>query len=79
MFPATEKNVKRDDWIFVQDNDLLHRSNLVPDLLEKTLKCRFIKYLEWPPSSPDVNWLGFEQLNSFSLDYEPLKKNRDIL
>ena len=45
----------------------------------KKLECRFIKYLEWPPSSPDVNRFGFEQLNSFSLDYEPLKKNRDIL
>ena len=46
---------KRDDWIFVQDSAPSHRSNLVQVFLEKTVKRRFIKCVEWPPSSPNVN------------------------
>ena len=59
MFPAIKKLVKRDDWVFVQDSAPSHRSNLIQDFLEKTLKHRFIKYVEWPPSSPDVNPLDY--------------------
>ena len=59
MFPAIKKLVKRDDWIFVQDSAPSHRSNLVQDFLEKTLKRRFVKCVEWPPSSPDVNPLDY--------------------
>ena len=55
MFPAIKKLVKRYDWIFVQDSARSYRSNLVQDFLEKTLKRRFVKCVEWPPSSPDVN------------------------
>ena len=32
---------------------------MVQDFLEKTLKCRFVKCVEWPPSSPDVNPLDY--------------------
>ena len=32
---------------------------MVQDFLEKTLKCRFVKCVEWPPSSPDVNPLNY--------------------
>ena len=32
-----------DDWIFVQDSTPSHRSNLVQDFLEKSLKRRFVK------------------------------------
>ena len=50
MFPAIKKLVKRDDWIFVQDSALSHHPNSVHDFLEKTLKCFFVKCVEWPPS-----------------------------
>ena len=59
LFPAIKKLVKRDDWIFVQDSAPSHRSNLVQDFLEKTLKRRFIKYVEWPSSDLDVNPLHY--------------------
>ena len=55
LFPASKNLVKRDDWISVQDSALSHRSNLVQDFLEKTLKRRFVKCVKWPPISPDVN------------------------
>ena len=55
LFPAIKKLVKCDDWIFLQDSAPSHRSNLVQDFLEKTLKRGFVKCVEWPPSSPDVN------------------------
>ena len=55
LFLAIKKLVKRDDWILVQDSAPSHRSNLRQDFLEKTLKHRFVKCVEWPPSSPDVN------------------------
>ena len=54
-----KKHVKRDNWIFVQDSAPSHRSNLIQNFLEQTLKCRFIKCVEWPPSSPDVNPLDY--------------------
>ena len=59
LFPAIKKLVKRDDWIFVQDSAPSHRSNLVQDFLEKTSKLLFVKCVEWPPSSPDVNPLDY--------------------
>ena len=59
MFPTIKKIVQHDDWIFVQDSALSHRSNFVQDFLEKTLKRRFVKCVEWPPSSPDVNPLDY--------------------
>ena len=31
LFPAIKKLVKRDNWIFVQDSDPSHQSNLVQD------------------------------------------------
>ena len=55
LFPAIKKLVKRDDWIFLQDSAPSHRSNLVQDFLEKTLKRGFVNCVERPPSSPDVN------------------------
>ena len=59
MFPAIKKLVKHDDCMFVQYSDPSHRSNLVQNFLEKTLKCCFVKCVEWPPSSPDVNPLDY--------------------
>ena len=59
MFTAVKKLVKRDDWMFVQDRASSHRSNLVQDYLEKTLQHRFVKCVEWPLSSPDVNPLDY--------------------
>jgi len=59
LFPAIDKLVKRDDWIFVQDSAPSHRSNLVQDFLEQTLKRRFVKSVEWPPASPDANPLDY--------------------
>ena len=59
LFDAIKKLVKQDDWIFVQDSVPSHRSNFVQDFLEKTLKRRFVKCLEWPQSLPDVNSLDY--------------------
>ena len=59
LFPAIKKLVKRDDWIFVQDSAPSHRTNLIQDFLKKTLKRRFVKCVEWPPSSSDVNPLDY--------------------
>ena len=59
MFPAIKKLAKLDDWIFVQDSAPSHRSNFVQDYLEKNLKLRFVKRVEWAPSSPDVNPLDY--------------------
>ena len=59
MFTAVKKLVKRDDWMFVQDRASSHRSNLVQDYLEKTLQHRFVKCVEWPLYSPDVNPLDY--------------------
>ena len=59
LFPAIKKLVKRDDWIFVQDSSPSHWSNLPQVLFEKTLKRRFLKCVEWPPTSPDVNLLNY--------------------
>ena len=59
LFPATKTLVKRDDWTFVQDSTPSHRSNLVQDFLEKSLKRRLVKCVEWPPSSLNVNPLDY--------------------
>ena len=59
MFPAIKKLVKHNDWIFLQDSAPSHRSNLVQDFLEKTLKHCFVKCVEWPPSSPEMNPLDY--------------------
>ena len=60
LFPAIKKLVKFDDWIFVQNSAPSHRSNLVQEIeFEKTLKRRFVKCVEWPPSSPDMNPLDY--------------------
>ena len=59
LFPAIKKLVKRDDWIFVEESAPSQRSNLVQDFLEKTLKRHFVKFVEWPPSSADVNPLDY--------------------
>ena len=67
MFPTIKKIVQHDDWIFVQDSALPHRSNFVQDFLEKTLKRRFVKCVEWPPSLPDLKYL-FIYLDSFFWD-----------
>ena len=54
MFPRIKELVKRDDWIFVQHSAPSNQSYLVQDFLEKFVKC-----VEWPPSSPDVNPLEY--------------------
>lgn len=59
LFPAIEKLIKREDWIFLQDGATSHTSNLVQDYLSNTLKKRFVNKCEWPPSSPDVNPLDY--------------------
>ena len=59
LFLAIKRLVKRDDWVFVKDSAPSHGSNLVQDFLENTLKPRFVKFVELPPSSPDVNPLDY--------------------
>ena len=46
LFPAIKKLVKRDDWILAQDSAPSHQSNLVKDLVEKTLTRCFVKCVE---------------------------------
>ena len=46
LFPAIKNLFKRDDWIFVQGSAPSHRSNLVQDYLEKTVKRCFLKCVE---------------------------------
>ena len=55
LFPAMEKVVKRDDWIFAQDGAPSQQSHLVQGFLKTKLKCRFIRAEEWPPPPPDIN------------------------
>ena len=59
MFLAIKKLVKSDNWIFVQGSAPSHRSILVQDFLEKTLKRRLVKCGEWSPSLPNVNPLDY--------------------
>ena len=59
LFPAISKTYPRNDWVFMQDGASSHTSNLVQSYLKDTLKTRFVKKTEWPPSSPDVNPLDF--------------------
>ena len=67
MFPTIKRTVNHNDWIFVQDSALSHRSNFVQDFLEKTSKLCFVKCVEWPPSLPDLNYL-FIYLDYFFWD-----------
>ena len=59
MFPAIKKRGKRDDWIFAKDSAPSDRLNMAQDVLEKTLKRRLVKYLEWSSSSPELNPLDY--------------------
>ena len=59
MFPAIKKLVKCDDWTFAKDSAPSDRLNVVQDVLEKTLKCRLVKYLEWSSSSPELDPLDY--------------------
>ena len=54
-----ESMMKRKDWIFIQDSASSHRANLVQDFLSEKLNKRFVKYSEWPPTSPDCNPLDY--------------------
>ena len=46
LCPAIKALVKCNDRIFIQDSVLSHRSNLVHDFLEKTLKHRLVKCVD---------------------------------
>ena len=59
LFPAINRVVNRNDWIFAQDGVSSHTSNLVQGFLKDTLKRRFIAKDAWPPSSPDTNPLDY--------------------
>ena len=51
--------MKCKDWIFIQDSAPSHWANLVQDFLSEKLNKRFVKYLEWPPTSSDCNPLDY--------------------
>ena len=59
LVPYIESMMTRKDWIFIQDSAPSHRENLVQDFLLEKLNKRFVKYSEWPPTSPDCNPLDF--------------------
>ena len=72
------------NWVFVQDNALSHRSNLVQDFLQEILNSYFIKTHEWPPSSPDCSsqdyffWnKGKEKVNENRLN-KLVENKRDV-
>ena len=46
LFPAIEKLVKTDDWVFAQDGAPTRRSNWVQDFFKTRLKRRFIRAKE---------------------------------
>ena len=37
LLPAVQRLYKHKNWIFVQDNELSHRSNPVQDFIQETL------------------------------------------
>ena len=49
---------------------------MVQGFLQKTLKRRFFKSVEWPPSSPDVNPLDYFFWEPFSSEEELKAKIR---
>ena len=55
LLPNIESMMKRKEWIFLQDSAASNRANLVQDFLLEKLNKRFVKYSEWPPTSPDCN------------------------
>ena len=59
LLPNIENMMKRKEWIFIKDSAPSHRANLVQDFLLEKLSKRFVKYSEWPPTSPDCNPLGY--------------------
>ena len=59
LLPNIESIMKRKDWIFIEDSAPSHRANLVQDFLSEKLSKRFVKYSEWPPTSPDCNPLDY--------------------
>ena len=67
LFPAIEKFMTRGDWIFVQDGASSHTSHLVQDFLRDTMKNRFVRKDDWPPSSPDSNPLDYYFWNQVKL------------
>ena len=59
LLPNIESMMKRKDRLFIQDSAPSHRANLVQDFLSEKLNKRFVKYSEWPPTSPDCNPLDY--------------------
>ena len=59
LLHVVQRLYKHKHWIFVQDNASSQRSNLVEDFSQEILNSRFIKTHDWPPSSPDCNFLGY--------------------
>ena len=48
LFPAIEKVVKCDDWIFAQDGAPSHRSLLIQDFLKKEIETSFLPCRRMP-------------------------------
>ena len=59
LLPNIESMMKRKDRIVIQDSAPSHWANLVQDFLPENLNKRFVKYSEWPPTSPDCNPLDY--------------------
>ena len=55
LLPNIDSMMKRKDWIFIQNSAPSRRANLVQDFLSEKLNKRFVKYSEWPPTSPDCS------------------------
>ena len=52
MFKRSVQTLKlKRGWVFHYDNDPKHASNLTMKYLQE----RWMKVLEWPPQSPDLN------------------------
>ena len=59
LFPEVDRLINGTSWIFLQDSAPSHRSNLVQNFLKEKLGSKFIKHIEWPPSSPYCNPLDY--------------------
>ena len=59
LFPEVDRLMNGTSWIFLQDSAPSHRSNLVQNFLKEKLGSKFIKHIEWPPSSPYCNPLDY--------------------
>ena len=63
FFLEVSRVMNNNTWVFIQDSEPTHRTNIVKDVLRERLGKRFRKHTEWPPLSPDCNPLDYHFWN----------------